>query len=144
MQALAGNDPRIRFCNPVSSEKVVPTLRDYDVLAVPSQWLETGPLVALEAFAAGIPVIGWNIGGIAEIIQHQVNGLLVEPGADGAWRKTLRRLAEDPVLLAKLKAGVRMPRSSAQVTQEMLRLYNSLLQPKSPAQSTLSPAFSRG
>jgi glycosyltransferase involved in cell wall biosynthesis len=144
MQALAGNDPRIHFCNPVSSEKVVPMLRDYDVLAVPSQWLETGPLVALEAFAAGIPVIGWNIGGIAEIVQHQVNGLLVEPGAAGAWRKTLRRLAEDPVLLARLKAGVQMPRSSTQVTQEMLRLYNSLLQPKPPAQSTLSPAFSRG
>jgi glycosyltransferase involved in cell wall biosynthesis len=27
------------------------------ILAVPSQWIETGPLVALEAFAAGIPVV---------------------------------------------------------------------------------------
>lgn len=144
MQALAGNDPRIRFCNPVSSEKVVPTLRDYDVLAVPSQWLETGPLVALEAFTAGIPVIGWNIGGIAEIVQHQINGLLVEPSASGAWRKALRRLAEDPVLLANLKEGVRMPRSSGQVAHEMLHLYNSLLQPKSPAQSAISPVFLSG
>jgi glycosyltransferase involved in cell wall biosynthesis len=61
MLALAANDPRICFRDPVPSHAMVATLRGYDVLAVPSQWLETGPLVALEAFAAGIPVIGWNI-----------------------------------------------------------------------------------
>ena len=141
IQALAANDPRIRFRDPIPSPEVVPTLRGYDVLAVPSQWLETGPLVALEAFAAGIPVIGWNIGGIAEIVHHGINGLLIEPGPSQAWANTLRRLAEDRVLLANLKAGVRKPRSSVQVTREMLYLYNLLRRSKSSARST-TPSLS--
>jgi glycosyltransferase involved in cell wall biosynthesis len=140
IQALADHDPRICFRDPVPSHEVVRTLRGYDVLAVPSQWLETGPLVALEAFAAGIPVIGWNIGGIAEIVQHQVNGLLVEPDAPRAWISTLRTLTEDRVLLANLKAGVRVPRSSVQVAREMLYLYNALVKSKA-SRSTLLPAF---
>lgn len=140
VQMLANNDPRICFCDPVPSAEVVPRLRGYDVLAVPSQWLETGPLVALEAFAAGIPVIGWNIGGIAEIVQHQVNGLLIETDAPRAWVNTLQTLTEDRVLLANLKAGVRLPRTSVQVAREMLGLYHSLLKSKTGSRTISLPA----
>ncbi|HUJ10289.1 MAG TPA: glycosyltransferase [Verrucomicrobiae bacterium] len=136
VRLLANEDPRINFCEPLPTGQVVIRLRDYDVLAVPSQWLETGPLVALEAFAAGTPVIGWNIGGIAEIVQHQVNGLLIEPDAPRSWVDVLQALAADRTLLAKLKAGVRPPRTSAQIAREMLDLYASLL--KSNASSTKS------
>jgi glycosyltransferase involved in cell wall biosynthesis len=127
MLALAANDPRIFFRDPVPSQKVVALLRRYDVLAVPSQWLETGPLVALEAFAAGIPVIGWDIGGISEIVTHEIDGLLVSPNASHAWTNTLRHLIEDRALLVKLKAGVRKPRTGVQVAREMSELYGSLL-----------------
>jgi glycosyltransferase involved in cell wall biosynthesis len=137
MLALAANDPRISLRDPVPSHEVVALLRGYDVLAVPSQWLETGPLVALEAFAAGIPVIGWNIGGIAEIVKHEIDGLLVNRKSRDAWTDTLRRLIKDRALLAKLKAGVRPPRTSVQVAREMSGLYRSLLKAKSQAQSRL-------
>ena len=137
MLALAANDPRICFRDPVPSHTMVATLSGYDVLAVPSQWLETGPLVALEAFAAGIPVIGWNIGGIVEIVKHEIDGLLVNPKAPYAWTDTLRRLAEDRAMLAKLKAGVRQPRTSMEVAREMNELYGSLLTSKPPVQTAL-------
>ena len=65
MLKLAYRDSRITFCDPLSNDEVVERLQDYDALAVPSQWLETGPIVVLEAFAAGIPVIGSDLGGIA-------------------------------------------------------------------------------
>ena len=140
MHALAANDPRIAFLDPLPSHKVVAVLRGYDVLAVPSQWLETGPLVALEAFAAGIPVIGWDIGGLAEIVKHEIDGLLIRPTARhaAAWADTLRRLTEDRALMVKLKAGVRQPRTSAQVAREMSELYGSLLKSGSPAQPALA------
>ena len=138
MLALAANDPRIAFRDPVPSHKVVALLRSYDVLAVPSQWLETGPLVALEAFAAGIPVIGWDVGGLAEIVKHEIDGLLINPKAEHAWTDTLRRLSEDRALLVKLKAGVRQPRTSVQVAREMRALYFSLLKPKSVGQPALA------
>ena len=137
MFALAANDPRISFRDPVPSHEVVALLRGYDVLAVPSQWLETGPLVALEAFAAGIPVIGWDIGGIAEIVKHEIDGLLIDPKARHAWTDTLRHLIKDRALLAKLKAGVRQPRTSVHVAREMSELYRSLLKAKSRGQQGL-------
>src|SRR5207237_1288284 len=55
--ANAGDDARIRFCEPVPSDRVVDTLAEYDATVVPSQWLETGPLTVLESFSAGVPVI---------------------------------------------------------------------------------------
>ena len=136
MKSLAGTDPRISFCNPIPSGEVVSRLRQYDFLAVPSQWLETGPLVALEAFAAGIPVIGSNLGGLTELVRHDVNGLLIEPDALGRWGETLQRVANDASLRARLKAGVRPPRASVEVAHEMLALYQSLLKsvPTRPAE----------
>lgn len=127
MKSLAGADPRISFCEPIPYDAVVPRLRNYDFLVVPSQWLETGPLVALEAFAAGVPVIGWNRGGLPELVRHDVNGLLVEPESIARWVVTLQRVTDDADLRARLKAGVRPPRTSAEVAQEMRALYESLL-----------------
>jgi len=127
MLALSHGDPRIVFQDPLRPGEIVPRLRQYDFLAIPSQWIETGPLVALEAFAAGIPVIGWNIGGLGEIVRHGVDGYLIEPGPIERWADALRRLTEDAKLRAQLKAGVRAPRSSLDVAREMLALYKSLL-----------------
>lgn len=51
-------------------------LKNTDVLCVPSQGLETGPFVVYEALAAGVPVLGSNLGGIAELVRENVNGWL--------------------------------------------------------------------
>src|SRR5262245_56413088 len=67
LRRQASAEPRIRFAPPIPNTEVARTLARYDALVVPSQWLETGPLVVLEAFAAGIPVIGTRLGGIAEL-----------------------------------------------------------------------------
>ena len=45
-------------------------MANFDLLAVPSQWMETGPIVVLEAHAVGTPVLGANLGGIAELVHH--------------------------------------------------------------------------
>lgn len=127
LQAAAAGDARIRFLPPVSGETVIGHLRTYDLLLVPSQGLETGPLVILEAFAAGIPVVGSDLGGIAEWIMHEANGLLVSPFDEiAAWADVLLRLSTDPDLLPKLKQGVTPPRSMDVVAEEMLALYQLL------------------
>jgi glycosyltransferase involved in cell wall biosynthesis len=134
MRSLAGSDPRISFRGPIPLGEVVSQLRRYDFLAVPSQWLETGPLVVLEAFAAGIPIIGWDTGGVAELVRHDVDGLLIEPPSVSRWIDALQRVANDAGLRARLKAGVRPPRHSRDVASEMLALYDSLLTRKSTSQ----------
>ena len=46
---------------------------------LPSEWYENGPMAALEALASGLPMVGTDIGGIPEMIQDGVNGLIVAP-----------------------------------------------------------------
>ncbi|QSJ15275.1 glycosyltransferase [Nostoc sp. UHCC 0702] len=127
LQTLAAKNPQITFKPAIPAEKVMVTLKDYDLLAVPSQWLETGPMVILEAFAAGIPVIGSDLGGIAELVQHRVNGILVEPSSITAWSQALQGLCDDKKLLSQLRAGIQPPPTMATVTTQMLSIYQSVI-----------------
>jgi glycosyltransferase involved in cell wall biosynthesis len=127
LNQLAEGDPRIHFFSPVPSDRVITLLRNYHLLAVPSRCLETGPLVVLEAFAAGTPVVGADLGGIAEWVKHDVNGLLVAADSIEAWSQTLKQCNEDRTLVARLRQGVRLPRGMDVVAQEMLLLYERTL-----------------
>ncbi|HEY0303517.1 MAG TPA: glycosyltransferase, partial [Longimicrobiales bacterium] len=122
----AARDPRVQLHEPVAPDDVVATIAPYDVLAAPSEQFETGPLVVLEAFAAGLPVIGTRLGGIAELVEDGVNGLLVGRSSNGAWAEAFERLAEDPALLARLRQGVRRPRSIEAVADDMAAVYRKV------------------
>jgi glycosyltransferase involved in cell wall biosynthesis len=126
LRRRAARDSRVRLLAPLSNGSVVPALRRYDVLAVPSVWVETGPLVVYDAFDAGLAVVGSRRGGIAELVQENRNGLLVDPANAGAWGSALARLCEEPGLLATLRSGVRPARTMDEVAAEMLMLYRGL------------------
>jgi glycosyltransferase involved in cell wall biosynthesis len=130
LKAIASKDTRINFRPAVPHDRIIQLLQAYDLLVVPSQWLETGPLVILEAFAAGIPVIGSKLGGIAEMVEHEVNGLLVKHDSIDEWCHALNSLSKDNGLLMNLKAGVKTPRHMRQVGDEMIYVYKSILQQK--------------
>ena len=122
-----GNDPRIRFQASVAPRHTVERLREYHILAVPSRWMETGPMVVYEAFAAGTPVVGSNLGGIAELVEHERNGLLVEANSAPAWAAAFRRLVEDRELLPRLKGGIGPVRTMRDVAGEMQPVYRRAL-----------------
>ena len=123
-----GPDARIRFRDPIPPTQIVECLRQYHVLAVPSRWMETGPLVVYEAFAAGVPVIGSNLGGIAELVEHGANGLLVEDSSAAAWAGVFRQLVEDRELLPRLRRGIGPVTHHMQdVAGEMQPLYEAAL-----------------
>ncbi len=128
LTTAAADDRRIRFQAPLPAAEVVAAIGRHHVLAVPSQWLETGPLVVHEAFAAGAPVVGSALGGIAELVRPGVDGVLVEPASSSeAWRGVLARLAGDTALLERLRSGIRPPRSMRCVAREMQAVYASVL-----------------
>ena len=138
VQQLASGDARIVFRDPVPSDHVVEVLRSYDALAVPSQCLETGPLVILEAFAAGLPVVGSNLGGISELVSNDRDGVLVNPPTQAsAWGRAIQRLAMDPDLRRRLRSGVRPPRTMQDVAKDMSRLYKELTRKPLPTEKVV-------
>ncbi len=70
---------KFTFTGMVSQKQVNLYLNASNALLLPSQ-REGMPLVILESFACGKPVIASNVGGIPEIVKNGRNGLLVEPG----------------------------------------------------------------
>ncbi len=122
VRALAGDDPRIRFAGPVSHAALPAEMVRHDVLAVPSLWLETGPLVVLEARAAGLFVLGSRLGGIAELVAEDGDGELVEAGDVAAWTRAIEGLAARHV-----RRGAPAPvRTMSDVAADMADLYASL------------------
>jgi glycosyltransferase involved in cell wall biosynthesis len=136
LERLADADRRITFRDPIDHRTVIDRLVEYDLVAVPSQWLETGPLVVLEAFAAGVPVLGSALGGLLDKVTDGVNGLLVRPyDSIDAWAAALRRLMDERDLLPNLAAGVRPPRSMDDVANDMVTAYRALV-PRSGRRAT--------
>ena len=122
-----GGDARLRFLPAVPPSTIGELIAGYDVLLVPSQGFETGPLVVLEAFAAGVPVVGSRLGGIAERVHDGVDGLLV-PAADvEAWARTLASIGNDPDVLTTLAAGIQSPRSMREAAEEIHAIYRIAL-----------------
>ena len=82
-----------------------------DASCVPSITLnglqEATSISAIEAMACGLPTIVSNIGGLAEMIQDEENGLVVPEQDERALAMALRRLWRNPKLAQKLKKNGR-------------------------------------
>ncbi|WP_067625357.1 1,4-alpha-glucan branching protein domain-containing protein [Alicyclobacillus acidiphilus] len=72
-------------------------LRSADVAIVPSLYEPFG-IVALEAMAAGTPVVVSDVGGLADIVQHGHNGLKAYPGDAHSIAEQVKRLLRDSTL----------------------------------------------
>jgi len=73
-----------------------------DCIVVPSIWTENSPLVIHEAQACRVPVITADVGGMAEYVHHEVNGLLFEHRDVEALTSTLTYAARNPDELERL------------------------------------------
>lgn len=126
--ALAGGDSRIVFAGEMTAENRAAAWSELDVLAAPSLCLETGPYVVLEAFAAGIPVLGSNLGGIAELVKDGVNGWLVGAGNVAEWSRALAGLSAMKTRVITLQQEIKAPTNSQNVVLDMLALYRKVME----------------
>lgn len=133
---LSRPDPRINFAGTFPNEKIAEELQKMDVLVVPSTWYENTPLVIYSAFAAKTPVMATNLGGMAEVVRHEENGLLFEVGDAGDLSRQLRRFVEEPDLLDRLSGYFKSVRTVEDSVDEMLELYDRLLREKAAGKST--------
>ncbi len=129
---MAKHEPRFFWRDPVPGEQILHVLNSYDVLLAPSQLLETGPLVVLEAFEAGIPVIGSALGGNAELVQHEINGFLVEAYDDAnAWVAALKAIVNDANKLRDWTNNIQRPRGMLESCKDMVVIYQSAIEHRS-------------
>ena len=105
------------------------TIGKYDALLVPSVCLETGPLVVLEAFAAGVPVIGSRLGGIAEMVQDGMDGLLFEAGNSKDLADAVEKISNK---LGVFKKGVKKPPGLEELASVHMKMYAELNISKRP------------
>jgi glycosyltransferase involved in cell wall biosynthesis len=78
--------------------------RCFDAVLVPSRYEGFG-LVAVEAMAAGMPVVASKVAGLAEVVTDGVTGLLVDPDDPAALAGAVRRVLDDADLRGRLVAG---------------------------------------
>lgn len=75
--------------------------RALDVAALSSD-REGMPTAAIEAMTNGVALVATSVGGVPELLQHEVSALLVQPRDPRALARALARLLEDPALRARL------------------------------------------
>lgn len=86
----------VTFHGKVPQDVLIAQYDRSDIMLIPSLWKEPFGLVVAEAMARGLPIITSNIGGPAEIITHEVDGLLIEPGDEHLLATAITRLLDNP------------------------------------------------
>jgi glycosyltransferase involved in cell wall biosynthesis len=128
-------DARIVWSGPFGRERLGAVLAETDIVIVPSRWYENTPLVALEAFAAGVPVFAADLGGMSELIVDGENGELFRPGDVSDLRRRLERIANERDRLARYRSSIHKPKSMSQNAAEFEAIYMQLVRPAANAAS---------
>jgi glycosyltransferase involved in cell wall biosynthesis len=134
---IARRDPAITFAGPYPNHEVGQVLNDLDVIVVPSVWYENRPTVIVEAHATQTPVVAARLGGMAELIRHNENGLLFEAGSVEDLTEQLHRLLNEPTLLSQLRSGIQPVPTVEEETATLMSIYGSLI--SSPREANPPP-----
>jgi glycosyltransferase involved in cell wall biosynthesis len=121
-----GVEQSLRFPGWVDGSQKDDLLRHSDVFVLPS-YCEALPLGVLEAMACGVPVVATSVGGIPDVIEDRVNGLLVEPGQPDALARAIVTILTDDALRSRLREAGRSDVgkrfSTASVIKDLGALY---------------------
>ncbi|HEX6434065.1 MAG TPA: glycosyltransferase family 4 protein, partial [Gemmatimonadales bacterium] len=115
----------IRFSGSLDRAAVAQRYRDAHLFTLPSSAEAFGNVFA-EALASGLPVVGSNVGGIPELIEHGVNGLLVTPGNPGALAQAIQYLADDPELRSEMSVRNRAKAEATLEWSHVVKRYLSI------------------
>ena len=125
-----GLGSRVRFVSAVFGSDKIYLLQNALATVVPSRLADAGPLVVLESFAAGVPVIGTSVPGLEDLIEEGKTGWQVPPESPTALAQALDRVLTSPQLSRSLGERVRrrvQDFSWPVVAQQHLQLYGTLL-----------------
>ncbi len=98
-----GAAERVEWLPEYRNRDIVPDVFNrVDAIVVPSVWVENSPLVIHEAQQTRVPVITADVGGMAEYVHHEVNGLLFEHRSRDALTRQMQRFVDAPEFARRL------------------------------------------
>ena len=103
-------------------EHALELLVDFDAFLLPSRF-EGFPLTVLESLHAGVPVVAYAVGGVAEAINDGETGFVVTPGDEAAFVNRLERLVTDPERRVEMSARAERVARSHYTAERMVADY---------------------
>jgi glycosyltransferase involved in cell wall biosynthesis len=120
-----------KFVGHQSGAALQETISGASVVVVPSEWYENCPMSVLEAMAYGKPVVGSRMGGIPELVEDGVTGMLFEAGNVDQLRRNLDELMAVPerrrAMGRQARARVEAEFSLEKHNAGLMTIYQSLL-----------------
>jgi len=106
---LAAQPGNVMLCGPYPNAAVAGLMAGCDAVVVPSIWWENAPLVVREAAAAGVRVIGADLGGLGEALRAQPGSILVPPRDPLALAEAILALPQAEPAVAPAPASAPAP-----------------------------------
>jgi glycosyltransferase involved in cell wall biosynthesis len=105
--ANLGAARKVEWLEQCPRAEVIRLMKDAACLVFPSLWFEGMPMVIVEAFATGLPVVASNLGSMSQMIKHEHTGLLFEPENTQAMADCVSRLLADAALHSRIQRNAR-------------------------------------
>ncbi len=128
LTAELGLEDCVDFCGRVDNAAIPALYASADCMLNPST-VDNMPISILESFASGVPVVSTNAGGIPDLVEDGVSGLLVPVGDAAAMAQAALHVLSEPLLAARLReAGLTAAEAYAwpTVRDQWLRVYRSV------------------
>jgi len=125
----------VELCGSFQPSEIGSLLAGVDAVALPSLWWDCAPLAAAECRGARVPLVVPRLGGLAEAVRDEVDGLTFAGLDAGDLARQLDRLAFEPGLLERLQAATPPPRPFAAYVDELEAYYEG----RRPGKATAPP-----
>ena len=114
-----------------STDRIRSVLDEIDFLVIPSTWYENSPLVLLNALASHTPVVVSDVEGLTEFLKPGVNGYKFARGSIDDLECVMLQIIESRENTAKLSLATNYPKTCMSMTEEVLKVYSSILKKES-------------
>ncbi len=137
LRAQAGTAANVHFMGKYLRSDLPKVLGNLDIIAVPSVWPEVAGLVVQEAFAAQLPVIATELGGLPEFVQQGKGGLPFDYQKKDTLTAILRQVVDGGhEYLDKLRRDIPPVRTTEAEVEYLTNIYQQLIAQRASGVST--------